>query len=273
MSQTITAPDTTEPTAREPVVRIEGITKGFPDRKKGFQPIVGPTDVDIQEGEFITIIGPSGCGKSTILKMIAGLESADEGTISLAGKPIDAPSRELGIVFQQHVLLPWMSARQNVIFALETDPYRTRSKSQLEAQADEYLDLVNLSHAADRRPTQLSGGMQQRVGIARAFALEPKVMLLDEPLGALDALTRHELQLQLLELCEQQKRTFIMVTHDVDEALLLSDRILVMGAGPSARIVHDIAVPFSRPRDVENLEQDPKCHELRGFLLNSLTGH
>jgi ABC-type nitrate/sulfonate/bicarbonate transport system ATPase subunit len=157
-------------------------------------------------------------------------------------------------VFQQHVLLPWMSARENVILALETDPHRTRSKSQIEALADEYLELVNLSHAADRHPTQLSGGMQQRVGIARAFALEPKVMLPDEPLGALDALTRHELKLQLLELCEQQKRTFIMVTHDVDEALLLSDRILVMGSGPSARIVHDIAVPFSRPRDVENLE-------------------
>lgn len=264
---------TTERTSTEPVVKLEGITKGFPDRKKGFQRIVGTTDVDINEGEFITIIGPSGCGKSTILKMIAGLESVDEGTISLAGKPITAPSRELGIVFQQHVLLPWMSARQNVIFALETDPHQKRSKQELETLADEYLELVNLSHAADRRPTQLSGGMQQRVGIARAFALEPKVMLLDEPLGALDALTRHELQLQLLQLCEQQKRTFIMVTHDVDEALLLSDRILVMGAGPNARIVHDLSVPFSRPRDVENLEQDPKYHELRSFLLSSLTGH
>ncbi|TLP79562.1 ABC transporter ATP-binding protein [Nesterenkonia sphaerica] len=254
-------------------MKIEGITKGFNDRKKGFQPVVGTTDVDIHEGEFITIIGPSGCGKSTILKMIAGLESADEGTIRLAGRPIDAPSRELGIVFQQHVLLPWMSARQNVIFALETDPRTKRSKQELASLADEYLDLVNLSHAADRRPHQLSGGMQQRVGIARAFALEPQVMLLDEPLGALDALTRHELQLQLLDLCEKQKRTFIMVTHDVDEALLLSDRILVMGAGPSARIVHDISVPFSRPREVENLDQDPAYHELRHFLLNSLTGH
>ncbi|GAA1115886.1 ABC transporter ATP-binding protein [Nesterenkonia jeotgali] len=264
---------TAERTSTEPVVKLQGITKGFPDRKKGFQRIVGTTDVDIDEGEFITIIGPSGCGKSTILKMIAGLESVDEGSISLAGEPITAPSRELGIVFQQHVLLPWMSARQNVIFALETDPRQKRSKQELESLADEYLELVNLSHAADRRPTQLSGGMQQRVGIARAFALEPKVMLLDEPLGALDALTRHELQLQLLELCEQHKRTFIMVTHDVDEALLLSDRILVMGAGPEARIVHDITVPFSRPRDVENLEQDPKHHELRSFLLSSLTGH
>lgn len=264
---------TTQLTSTDPVVKIDGVTKGFPNRKKGFQSIVGTTDVDIRKGEFITIIGPSGCGKSTILKMIAGLESSDEGTISLDGKPITAPSRELGIVFQQHVLLPWMSARQNVVFALETDPQDKRSKQETEALADEYLELVNLSHASDRRPTQLSGGMQQRVGIARAFALEPKVMLLDEPLGALDALTRHELQLQLLQLCEKQKRTFVMVTHDVDEALLLSDRILVMSTGPNARIAHDMTVPFSRPRDVENLEQDPKYHELRSFLLGSLTGH
>ena len=260
------------PTA-EPMVKIDAITKGFPHRKKGFQKILGTTSVDIAEGEFVTIIGPSGCGKSTILKMLAGLETADEGTISLDGTPISAPSRQLGIVFQQHVLLPWMSARQNVVFALETEPDSTRSKQELQALADQYLELVNLGHAADRRPSQLSGGMQQRVGIARAFALEPKVMLLDEPLGALDALTRHELQLQLLELCEQQRKTFIMVTHDVDEALLLSDRILVMGSGPEAEIIHDIAVPFERPRNAEQVEQDPKHHELRSFLLGSLTGH
>lgn len=269
----MTAETMTPQTAVEPVVKLAGITKGFPNRKKGFQRIVDTTDVDIQEGEFITIIGPSGCGKSTILKMIAGLEPVDEGAITLEGRPITAPSRELGLVFQQHVLLPWMSARQNVVFALETDPHSSRSRQELESLADEYLDLVNLSHAADQRPAQLSGGMQQRVGIARAFALEPKVMLLDEPLGALDALTRHELQLQLLQLCEQQRRTFIMVTHDVDEALLLSDRILVMGAGPNAEIIHDLTVPFSRPRDVQDVEQDSKYHELRTFLLSSLTGH
>ncbi|WP_210410224.1 ABC transporter ATP-binding protein [Nesterenkonia sp. NBAIMH1] len=262
-----------ETTTAPPVVKIDGITKGFPNRKTGFQRIVAETNVDIQEGEFITIIGPSGCGKSTILKMLAGLESVDEGAILLEGEPITAPSRQLGIVFQQHVLLPWMSARQNVVFALETEPGSTSSKEELRDRADKYLDLVNLSHAADQRPSQLSGGMQQRVGIARAFALEPKVMLLDEPLGALDALTRHELQLQLLRLCEQQKRTFIMVTHDVDEALLLSDRILVMGSGPNAEIIHDITVPFGRPRDAETVEQDAKYHELRSFLLGSLTSH
>ncbi|GAB3845922.1 ABC transporter ATP-binding protein [Nesterenkonia populi] len=269
----MTAETASPEAAAQPVVKIDGITKGFPNRKKGFQRIVAETNVDIQEGEFITIIGPSGCGKSTILKMIAGLEPIDEGAIRLEGEPITAPSRKLGIVFQQHVLLPWMSARQNVVFALETEPGSTRSREELNALADEYLDLVNLTEAADRRPSQLSGGMQQRVGIARAFALEPQVMLLDEPLGALDALTRHELQLQLLRLCEKQRKTFIMVTHDVDEALLLSDRILVMGAGPNAEIIHDITVPFSRPRDVENVEQDSKYHELRSFLLGSLTGH
>lgn len=270
---TITETGHAQTTAAEPMVSIEGITKGFPHRKKGFQRIVGSTSFDIEEGEFITIIGPSGCGKSTILKMLAGLEPVDEGRISLQGSPITAPSRELGIVFQQHVLLPWMSARENVVFALETDPRTSHSRQELGQLADEYLDLVNLSHAADRRPNQLSGGMQQRVGIARAFALEPKVLLLDEPLGALDALTRHELQLQLLRLCEQQRKTCIMVTHDVDEALMLSDRILVMGAGPSAQVIHDLTVPFPRPRDVESLEQAPEHHELRSFLLNSLTGH
>lgn len=260
-------------TAQTVALRVDGITKGFPHRKRGFQRVVGTTTIDIVEGEFVAIIGPSGCGKSTILKMMAGLELPDEGEISLHGNPVTAPSRQLGMVFQQHVLLPWMSARDNVVFALECDPGANRTDQEMQKAAEEYLRLVDLEHAGDRKPSQLSGGMQQRVGLARAFSMEPEVMLLDEPLGALDALTRRALQLQLLQLCEQQKRTFVMVTHDVDEALLLADRILVMGSGPEAQIIHDIEVPFGRPRDVDNLEQDPEHHRIRSFLLNSLTGH
>lgn len=251
-------------------LKLEGITKGFP-AKKGFNPIVGQTTLSIDEGQFVSIIGPSGCGKSTILNMIAGLTLPDEGRLLLDGLEVTGPGRDRGMVFQQHVLLPWMTARQNVVFALECGRDSGGNRREYAATADHYLDLVHLGHAKDRRPAHLSGGMQQRVGLARAFALHPKVLLLDEPLGALDALTRRSLQLQLLKLCEHERKTFVMVTHDVDEALLLSDRIVVMGHGPNATVKHDLAVPFARPRDAETLDAVPEYHQLRSFLLESLT--
>ena len=251
---------------------VEAITKGFSHRRRGFQPVLGEISFSVEEGEFVTIIGPSGSGKSTLLKVLAGLELPDSGRVCLEGRPITEPSRRLGVVFQQHVLLPWLTAEQNVIFALDADGRSDRSPAQKEELAEKWLDLVHLSEAADKKPGQLSGGMQQRVGIARAFALESEVLLLDEPLGALDALTRHSLQQQLLHLSEQEKRTFVLVTHDVDEALMLSDRILVLSQGPGARVQQDIRVPFGRPRDREAVESSEEYITLRRELLESLTG-
>ena len=251
---------------------IDAVTKGFSHRRRGFQPVLGEISFSVEEGEFVTIIGPSGSGKSTLLKMLAGLEQPDTGSVSLEGRPIAGPSRRLGVVFQQHVLLPWLTAKQNVIFALTADGSSGRSVAQTEELAEKWLDLVHLAEAADKKPGQLSGGMQQRVGIARAFALEPDVLLLDEPLGALDALTRHSLQQQLLHLSEQEKRTFVLVTHDVDEALMLSDRVLVLSQGPGARVQRDIRLPFGRPRDREAVESSEEYLGLRRELLESLTG-
>ena len=250
---------------------VDAITKGFPHRKRGFQPVLGEISFSVEEGEFVTIIGPSGSGKSTLLKILAGLELPDQGTVSLGGERITRPSRRLGVVFQQHVLLPWLTAKQNVLFALDADGGSGRSAAEKEASAEKWLDLVHLSGAEDLKPGQLSGGMQQRVGIARAFALESEVLLLDEPLGALDALTRHSLQLQLLHLSEQERRTFVLVTHDVDEALMLSDRILVLSQGPEARIQQEIRVPFGRPRDRDAVESSEEYLSLRRELLDSLT--
>lgn len=250
---------------------VDAITKGFAHRRRGFQPVLGEISFSVEEGEFVTIIGPSGSGKSTLLKLLAGLEMPDTGSVSLDGRPITEPSRRLGVVFQQHVLLPWLTAKQNVIFALDADGRSDRSAAQTEELAEKWLDLVHLSQAADKKPGQLSGGMQQRVGIARAFALESEVLLLDEPLGALDALTRHSLQQQLLHLSEQEKRTFVLVTHDVDEALMLSDRILVLSHGPEARVQQDIRLPFGRPRDREGVESSEDYLGLRRDLLESLT--
>jgi nitrate/nitrite transport system ATP-binding protein len=249
---------------------LAGVTKGY-HRKKTFNPIVAPTDLDIEEGQFVTIIGPSGCGKSTLLGMIAGLVEPDQGSLHLDGNPITGPGHDRGMVFQQHVLLPWMTARENVLFGLECARAHLPAAQRREL-ADRYLDLVHLGHAKDRRPSELSGGMQQRVGIARAFALQPKVLLLDEPFGALDALTRVSLQTELLKLWESERRTVVMVTHDVDEAIILSDRILVMSHGPAATVMRDVAVDFPRPRSQEDLNRDPRYYELRSSLLNSLTG-
>lgn len=255
----------------KPVLSVQSVTKGFVHRKKGFQPVLGETSFSVNEGEFVTIIGPSGSGKSTLLKLLAGLEAPDEGNIYLTGQKVTRPSRRLGVVFQQHVLLPWLTAKQNVLFALEANGTAQSTAGQREKLADRWLELVHLSEAKDLKPGELSGGMQQRVGIARAFALEPEALLLDEPLGALDALTRHSLQLQLLHLSEQEKRTFVLVTHDVDEALLLSDRILVLSKGPKATIVEDVKVPFGRPRDRESVESSQEYLQLRRSLLSSLT--
>lgn len=219
-------------------ISLDSITRSY-----GSTRIIAPTSVDIEPGQFVSLLGPSGCGKSTILSMLANLDNPSTGTVDVEGR--------FAVVFQDHALLPWMSARANIEFGLRS-VRPSLSAEERRAVADRRLTEVGLIDAADRRPARLSGGMQQRVGIARAFAVEPEILLLDEPFGALDALTRRELQLALLDLWESDRRTVVMVTHDVDEAILLSDRILVMSPSPDATIIADIAVDLPRTRhDVE----------------------
>jgi nitrate ABC transporter ATP-binding subunit len=260
------------PTPHQPgsaFLALEGVSKTFA-AGKGQQKVIDRLSLGVQEGEFVTFIGPSGCGKSTLLNLIAGLQTPSEGSIRLAGRPVTKPGSDRGVVFQQHLLLPWMTAYENVRFALDCTMPRSPAVER-DRLARHYLAMVQLSDAAAKKPGQLSGGMQQRVGIARAFAIRPRVLLLDEPFGALDAVTRAALQDQLLCVWEVERRTVVMVTHDVDEALLLSDRVLVMSGAPRAVVRRDITVPFPRPRDRSTLLQQTAYHRLRADLIMLLT--
>ncbi|MHA2787777.1 ABC transporter ATP-binding protein [Corynebacterium sp. S7] len=242
-------------------ISVDNITKSYGETR-----VIGPTSLDVAEGEFVSLLGPSGSGKSTILNMIAGLAFPSTGTVSAFGKEITGPGPERGLVFQDHALLPWKTARGNIDFGL-LSAHPELSAAERAKRTDDVLGRVGLSHAADRRPARLSGGMQQRVGLARAFAIDSKILLLDEPFGALDALTRRELQNLLLEIWETNRRTVVMVTHDVEEAILLSDRILVMSPGPDATIIEDLKVDIRRPR---HGAAESDTGEMRRHLLGLL---
>lgn len=252
----------------EPYLHIEGVEHEYSSGGATYWAL-GGVSLDVRAGEFVSLIGPSGCGKSTLLSAVAGLTRPTRGDVVLDGRAITGPGVDRGVVFQDHALLPWLTALENIVFALDcvrpSEPARLKREIALR-----YLDLVRLSHARDRRPGQLSGGMKQRVGIARAFAINPKVLLLDEPFGALDALTRGELQTELLRIWEAEMKTVLMVTHDVDEAIYLSDRIVVMTHGPGARIRAVLDVDFPRPRDKEALMEDREYYRLRSTLLHML---
>jgi len=222
-------------------------------------------DLTIRKGEFVTLIGHSGCGKSTLLNLVAGLIQPTRGAILLAGKHVDGPGPDRGVVFQNHSLLPWLTCFQNVHLAVERV-----FKDRLRERTHAALALVGLTHAEHKYPHQISGGMKQRVGIARALAIEPKVLLLDEPFGALDALTRATLQDELMRIVGQTGATVLMVTHDVDEAVLLSDRVVMMSNGPSARIGEVLEVPLPRPRERLRLAHDPRFMDLRAAVLEFL---
>jgi nitrate/nitrite transport system ATP-binding protein len=231
----------------------------------GASEILTGIDLTIRKGEFVTLIGHSGCGKSTLLNLVAGLIKPTRGAILLAGKHVDGPGPDRGVVFQNHSLLPWLTCFQNVHLAVERV-----FKDRLRERTHAALDLVGLSHAEQKYPHQISGGMKQRVGIARALAIEPKVLLLDEPFGALDALTRATLQDELMRIVGQTGATVLMVTHDVDEAVLLSDRVVMMSNGPSARIGEVLEVPLPRPRERLRLAHDPRFMDLRAAVLEFL---
>jgi nitrate ABC transporter ATP-binding subunit len=229
-------------------------------------------DLNVAEGEFVSLIGHSGCGKSTVLSMIAGLAEKNGGAIILADKEVRGAGPDRGVVFQAPCLLPWMTALDNVMLGVN-QVYPTASSQQRRDVAEHYLELVGLADSMHKLPDELSGGMRQRVGIARAFALSPKMLLLDEPFGMLDQLTRFELQQVLLTLWRQHKITALMVTHDVDEALFLSDRVVMMTNGPEARVGDILPVPFPRPRDRQTVMEHPEYYNLRERLISFLEEH
>jgi nitrate/nitrite transport system ATP-binding protein len=250
-------------------IRIERAEMVF-NTKKGSFHALADINLTVRRGEFVTLIGHSGCGKSTLLNLIAGLLTPSNGGLICDGREIAAPGPERAVVFQNHSLLPWLTCFDNVHLAVERVFGQTESKLQLKARTDAALALVGMSHALTKRPHEVSGGMKQRVGIARALAMEPKVLLMDEPFGALDALTRAKLQDELLAIVARTQSTVVMVTHDVDEAVLLSDRIVMMTNGPAATIGGIVTVPLARPRERVALAEDATYVHCRKEVLEFL---
>ena len=250
-------------------VLIENVQKSF-DTRQGTFVALKDIDLKIARGEFITLIGHSGCGKSTLLNLIAGLSFPTSGAMICAEREIAGPGPDRGVVFQNHSLLPWLTCFDNVYLAVERVFGGTESKAQLTERVKDALALVHLSHAEQKYPHEISGGMKQRVGIARALSMQPKVLLMDEPFGALDALTRAHLQDELMKIVAETKSTVVMVTHDVDEAVLLSDRIVMMTNGPAATIGEILTVDLPKPRNRLALANDPKYNSYRGAVLEFL---
>ena len=249
-------------------VFLEDVNMTFTTKKGTFEALKG-INLSIKEGEFVSIIGHSGCGKSTVLNLIAGLLQATSGNLFCNGREISKPGPERAVVFQNHSLLPWLTCFENVHLAVER-VFSSESRAKQDERTFAALEMVGLSHAIDKRPNEISGGMKQRVGIARALAMEPKVLLLDEPFGALDALTRASLQDELMKIMAKSGATAVMVTHDVDEAVLLSDRIVMMTNGPAATIGEILTVDLPKPRNRLALAEDKHYNHLRSEILQFL---
>ncbi|WP_442871927.1 ABC transporter ATP-binding protein [Colwellia sp. 12G3] len=241
----------------------------FPTDTGGFTALKN-VDLKIDKGEFISLIGHSGCGKSTVLNIVAGLYQATKGGILLQNKEVNEPGPERAVVFQNHSLLPWLTAYQNVELAVKQVFNKTMSKGEMKEWIEYNLKLVHMDHAMFKRPDEISGGMKQRVGIARALAMQPEVLLMDEPFGALDALTRAHMQDSLMEIQNELNNTVIMITHDVDEAVLLSDRIVMMTNGPEATVGEILDVKLERPRSRLSLAKDIEYNRLRSEVLTFL---
>jgi nitrate/nitrite transport system ATP-binding protein len=236
----------------------------------GGNPVLKGIDLEVQRGEYISLIGHSGCGKSTVLNIVAGLLKATSGGVIVDNREVNAPGPDRAVVFQNHSLLPWLTVYQNVEVAVDKIFRRTRSAAERKEWILHNLAMVNMSHALDRLPSQISGGMKQRVGIARALAMEPKVLLLDEPFGALDALTRAHLQDEVIRIQSELGSTVMMITHDVDEAVLMSDRVVMMTNGPAATIGQVMDVPLARPRNRIALAEDKVYNHCRQEILSFL---
>ena len=250
-------------------LRIEGVGMTFEPKQGPYTALTG-IDLTVKKGEFVAVIGHSGCGKSTLLSLVAGLLAPTEGTIILAEREVSGPGPDRGVVFQNHSLLPWFSCFENVHLAVERVFGASERKAKLKERTHAALALVGLTQAEQKLPHEISGGMKQRVGIARALAIEPKMLLLDEPFGALDALTRATLQVELMRIVEKTSATVLMVTHDVDEAVLLADRVVMMTNGPAATIGEVLSVDLPRPRDRLKLVNEPRYLACRKAVLEFL---
>lgn len=251
-------------------LQIDNLAKRYPSPSGGELTVFENVSFGIDRGEFVCIIGHSGCGKSTILNILAGLDEAGEGAVIMDGKEVAGPSLDRGVVFQNYSLLPWLSALKNVTFAVRAR-WPEWSREQVLEHSYKYLQLVGLAGGAEhRKPAQLSGGMRQRVSIARTFAIQPKLLLMDEPFGALDALTRGTIQEELLKIWSGSEQTVFMITHDVDEAILLADRILLMTNGPYARIAESVVVDIPRPRERSAIIHEPGYYAIRNHLVEFL---
>ena len=248
---------------------ISHIDMVFDTPKGPFTALKG-VDLKIAKGEFVSLIGHSGCGKSTVLNIVAGLLQASSGGVILNGREVSEPGPDRAVVFQNHSLLPWLTAYQNVELAVKQVFGRSKTKAEVKDWIEHNLQLVHMDHAMHKRPDEISGGMKQRVGIARALAMQPEILLMDEPFGALDALTRAHMQDSLMEIQQELNNTVIMITHDVDEAVLLSDRIVMMSNGPAATVGEILAINLERPRDRLELAQDSEYTRLRSEVLKFL---
>ena len=255
----------------DPILSLKNFTKSYVAKTGDVSEVLAGIDLEVQEGEFIAILGFSGAGKTTLISAIAGLIEPDSGEILLRGKSIDGPGRDRGLVFQSYSLLPWLDVQHNVSLAVDA-VHADKSAAERAALVKQKVELVGLGHAMDRKPAQLSGGMRQRVAVARALAMEPEILLLDEPLSALDALTRAKLQDEIERIREEEKRTIILVTNDVDEALLLADRIAVLTPAPAARIGRTFDVNLPRPRDREAVNDSQQFQLLRSEIVSYLAG-
>jgi bicarbonate transport system ATP-binding protein len=258
-------------TAAEPYLTLENVSKTYPT-PKGEYPVLRDINLRVDAGEFVCIVGHSGCGKTTLLNMVSGFTQPTSGSVKLKGQPITAPGPDRMVVFQGYALLPWLTVYENVYLAVQS-VFPQKSQSEKHQIVEEHLNLVGLREAAQKYPPQISGGMKQRVAIARALAIRPEVLILDEPFGALDAITKEELQEELLRIWDEHRCTVLMITHDIDEALFLADRLVLMTNGPAATIGQVISIPFPRPRDRERILEDPQYYRLRNSVLSYLYGH
>ena len=257
-------------THSKPIIRVEGLAKRFPtpDRKSETE-VFGDLWFNVAKGEFVCLIGHSGCGKTTLLNILAGLDKASDGVIIVDERELTGTSLDRAVVFQHHALMPWMTTIKNIGFAVESR-WRGWSRQKVREHCQKYIDMVRLTGSEDKKPAQLSGGMKQRVGIARAFAIEPKILLMDEPFSALDALTRGSLQEELLSICRTTEQTVFMITHDIDEALLLADRIILMTNGPQARICEILENTLPKDRTRGDMHTHANYYPLHNHLIEFL---
>ncbi len=250
-------------------LKVEKLKKIYPVRTGGQVTVFEDVDFNIEKGEFICIVGHSGCGKTTILNVLAGLETQTAGHVFMDGREISGPSLDRGVVFQTHALMPWLTVKGNVAFAVRSR-YPNWTAAKINEHAMRFIDMVNLTGSEEERPSELSGGMKQRVGIARAFAIDPKMLLLDEPFGALDALTRGSIQDELLTIVQDTGQTVFMITHDVDEAIFLADKVILMSNGPMAMIAEIVVNTLPRNRRRATLHHEPHYYPIRNHLVDFL---